>query len=665
LEIILSSRDEHYKRFLLFCLKLTLIITSLCAYKYVYNFRINQEASLKLFSLLLLAIWMMKSVNTGEISFKRTGLDLPLILFIILLLLSIIFSQSKVVSFQEWLLFFSYIILFYWFSIHIESQKDFNGFINLFFMIAFLVSAYALLQYYGMDPYLGDLGKISSTIGQKNWISNYLAMIFPILFAYFLLEEKAGKKMIFFLLLSVFYATLIICQSNAILISIFLTLLLAILIIVKFQILKIFSENKRWLILLFLVFFVTAALYSTKNPLNKSTITLPQVAASTFDKQNFNLNTRLLHWRTTIEMIKESPVFGLGIGSYKMNYLDYQARVLDKNPYYIEYSGKAGEAHNEYLQMWAEVGVVGLGIFLSFIFIFYYQFWKYFQQEKKIQKVIVAWGFILGINAFLIHSLLAFPLHVPALGSTFFVLLGLGTVYIHGFKLWEVKKPLKKLHFTSRVFLTGLILIVMLISMNILVIKPYVAELYYFAGMRHNVSHHYSKSLPIFQYAAELDPYNGRNLHALGVTYFHLQKIPEAIDALQRAKAYMADVNTFRILGTIYLQAGENERAEEELKRAIYLDPTYIQAYNELASLYVPQNEYEKAIEQWERAIELNVDFKEKYAFLYYIGMAYQQMGENESAQDYFLQALEEAPKNSPVLEDIKKALLSIDIKNQ
>jgi Tfp pilus assembly protein PilF len=127
----------------------------------------------------------------------------------------------------------------------------------------------------------------------------------------------------------------------------------------------------------------------------------------------------------------------------------------------------------------------------------------------------------------------------------------------------------------------------------------------------------------------------------------------------------MTDVNTFRILGTIYLQAGENERAEEELKRAIYLDPTYIQAYNELASLYVPQNEYEKAIEQWERAIELNVDFKEKYAFLYYIGMAYQQMGENESAQDYFLQALEEAPKNSPVLEDIKKALLSIDIKNQ
>jgi O-antigen ligase/cytochrome c-type biogenesis protein CcmH/NrfG len=660
-----AKRDEPYRKLVFFFLKLLLIVTSLCAYKYIYNFRINQEASLRLFTFLLLTIWLIKMVNTGKIIFKRTGLDLPLILYVLVLLVSISFSKSKMVSFQEWLLFFSYIILFYSVSIHIENQKDFNGFINLFFMISFLVSAYALLQYYGFDPYLSDLGKISSTIGQKNWISNYLAMIFPILFAYFLLEEKAGKKMIFFLLLSVFFATLIICQSNGILISIFLTLLLAIFIIVKFRILTIFIENKRWLILLFLVFFLIAALYSTKNPLNKSTITLPQVAASTFDKQNFNLNTRLLHWRATIEMIKESPVFGLGIGSYKLNYLDYQARVLDKNPHYIEYSGKASEAHNEYLQMWAEVGVIGLVIFLAIILIFYFQFWKYFRREKGIEKVIVAWGLILGINAFLMHSLLAFPLHVPALGSVFFVLLGLGTVYIHGFRLLEENRPLKKIHFAVRAFLTGVILIAMMFSMNILVIKPYLAEIYYFAGMRHNVSHHYSKSLPIFQYAAELDPYNGRNLHALGVTYFHLQKIPEAIDALQRAKVTMTDVNTFRILGTIYLQAGENERAEDELKRAIYLDPKNIQAYNELASLYIHQNEYEKAIDQWKKAMELNPDFAERYLFVYYIGMAYQQMGENESAQDYFLQALRETPENSPVLEDIKKELMKIDLNSQ
>jgi len=483
-----AKRDEPYRKLVFFFLKLLLIITSLFAYKYIYNFRINQEASLKLLTFLLLTIWLIKMVNTGKIIFRRTGLDLPLILYVLVLLVSISFSKSKMVSFQEWLLFFSYIILFYSVSIHIENQKDFNGFINLFFMISFLVSAYALLQYYGFDPYLSDLGKISSTIGQKNWISNYLAMIFPILFSYFLIEKKTIKKILFFFFLSVFYVTLIICQSNGILISIFLTLLLAILIIVKFRILTIFIENKRWLILLFLVFFLIAALYSTKNPLNKSTLTLPQVAVSTFDRQNYNLNTRLLHWRANLEMIKDQPIFGLGIGTFKMNYLEYQARVLDKNHHYIKYSGKASEAHNEYLQMWAEVGVIGLGVFLAIIFILYFQFWKYFRQEKEIQKVIVAWGLILGINAFLMHSLLAFPLHVPTLGSVFFSLLGLGTVYIHGFKLWEVKKPLKKFHFTSRMFLTGLILIVMLISMNILVIKPYVAEMYYFAGMRPDFS---------------------------------------------------------------------------------------------------------------------------------------------------------------------------------
>jgi len=77
----------------------------------------------------------------------------------------------------------------------------------------------------------------------------------------------------------------------------------------------------------------------------------------------------------------------------------------------------------------------------------------------------------------------------------------------------NIKNPLLKIVFTI------LILLLMIVAINCMVMKPYVAELYYFKGMRYNVDKNFTKSLPNFQYAVQLDPYNGRILHALGSTY--------------------------------------------------------------------------------------------------------------------------------------------------
>ena len=75
---------------------------------------------------------------------------------------------------------------------------------------------------------------------------------------------------------------------------------------------------------------------------------------STFDEKSPSINTRVLLWKNTLKMIQNSPLFGLGIGNFKMNYLDYQAEFLRDNPYYLKFWAHAREAHNEYLQMAAE-----------------------------------------------------------------------------------------------------------------------------------------------------------------------------------------------------------------------------------------------------------------------------------------------------------------------
>ena len=659
------ENDTFSKKTLLILLRLFLLFISLFVYRYVYNFRINQEMILRLIIIIFIIVWAIKLLSAEGITWNKNKLNLPIYFFIIILSFSLVISNSIRVSFEDYIIFISYIILYFIVVNVIIQKNEFDSFVKIFFLTSFLVSIYALIQYYGLDPYFTEINEIASTIGQKNWISNYLAIIFPVIFSYFLLQKERKNKLIYYLLLSVLYTTLLICQSRGIWISISLTLIFAIYIIVKFKLFEIFKKNKKWLIALSIIFLIITIIYSTDNPLNKSAITVPQRALSTFDEKDPSINTRLLIWRSTLDMIKDKPLLGSGIGTFKMNYLDYQADFLQKNPDYIKFSGKAAEAHNEYLQMGAELGIVGLGIFLSILFVFYSLTLKYLKSKHSNQDRIIIFGLLMGITSFLIHSLFTFPFHVPVLGSTFFILLGLAVVYIDGFGSNEVDmKNIIRIKINTNNSIKKIIIILMFIIgfflVGTLVFKPYFAEINYFKGIKYYEKGNYDNALKDFKYAVWLDNYNGRILHALGSTYYHLDIQDEAQKTLQRTKYYFNDRNIYRNLGLSYTQSGNYQKAEKEFRHAIYLDPKFTKAYIDLAYLYAEQKDYNKAIIEWNKILEIEPNFSEKYNVLYFIGLTYQKKEMPDEALEYFIQALQLAPEDSPVIEEIEEEISNI-----
>ena len=661
----LIEENNIYNNLVNIFLKLLLLFTPLFVNKYVYDFRVNQETCLKLFTLILITIWLIKMINIEKYSLKKTKLDLLLISFTLILILSLFISKNRAVSFQDFVMFLSYILIFFLIINNLNKKADFNSFIHLFFIIASLVSIYTIMQYYGFGPYLSDLHSLTSTIGQKNWISNYLGMIFPVVFSYFLLERTKKNKIIFFFLLSVLYTTLMICQSRGIWISISLTIILAIYIIIKFKFYEIFKRNKKWLTLLLITFLVITIIYSIDNPLNKSAITVPQRAMTTFDEQDPSINTRLLIWRTTLEMIKDKPILGSGIGTFKMNYLNYQAEFLKDNPYYVKYSGKAGEAHNEYLQIWAELGIIGLGLFLLIFYFFYKTIIDFYNNNKNVKEKIIALGLVMGIICFLIHSLFTYTLHVPALGITFFALMGLTVVYTRKINLPKTDsdnrlKEFKLKNKGIKIVLTIIVLVFMIWIINLIAVRPYIAEIQYFNGMRHNVDDNYKEALPCFEQAALLYPYNGRILHALGTTYYNLGILNKAEEVLQRTTRYRIDANTFYNLGLVYSQAGLFSKAEEEFKYAIYLMPKFTKAYYDLGYLYFTQGKYDDTIQQWNKILEIEPNFSNKYIVLNNLGIVYNKKEIPDMALEYFLQALQLVPEGDPIEEEIEEEINKI-----
>jgi len=656
---------NFYHKIIIIIFKILIISIPLYAYKYIYEFRINQIMILKLFTIIALTFWIIKIIITRKDIFIKEKINFFIILFILTISISLISIRnlSLFVGIRDYIIFISYFLIYFLILNNIVNRKEFDSLIILFFITSFIVSIYTLFHYYGFISYLKEFGPVISTIGQKNCTSNYLALIFPIMFSYFLLEKSKRKKIFYFVALSIVYATLMICQSRGIWISISLTSIFAIYIIFKFKIIKIFKENQKWLILLLLIFIVITIIYSTDNPLNKSAITVTERAMSTFDEKDPSINTRKLIWETTFNMIKDKPIFGSGIGTFKMNYLDYQARFLKDNPYYVKYYSNARESHNEYLQIGAELGIIGLGIFLLIFFIFSLMVIKYFKQEKNDRKKIIVFGLSLGFICFIIHSLFTFPLHVPALGSAFFIIVGLTIAYIKKNDPSCPEEKIKKskiINSKSKIIIIVIILFISCFIVFNFVIKPYIAELAYFKGMESTQENNYNRALQKFNYAIKYDCHNGRILHALGSTYYNLGIYDKAEINLKDSLNYSIDVKTFYNLGLVYFQTGFYKKAEEKFRHSIYLDPKFTKAYLKLAYLYATKKDYDKAIVEWNKILEIEPNFQEKYNVLYFIGLTYQKKQKPDKALEYFLQALQLVPEGSPIIEELEEEIYNI-----
>lgn len=661
------KNENIYQKSILLNLKLVILFTPLILNKYVDYFRANQQAWLKLLVLFGIGLYALKYLNKKEFTWKKNQLNLPIFIFILTMSFSLLKSYSLSISICDYLIFLAYFFLYFLIINNVINENHFYAFIRLFFITSFLIALYTILHYYGFIPYLKEYGPVISTIGQKNWISNYLALIFPLIFCYFLLEEIRKNKNIYYLLLSIIYAALMICQSRGIWISIVITILIGIPFVYKFKLFKIFQDNQKWLIILFITFSIITLIYSTDNPLNRSPITVTQRALSTFDQKDPSINTRILIWKNTLEMIKNNPWLGSGIGSFKLNYLNYQAGFLRNNPDYLKYWAHAGEAHNEYLQMAAELGIVGLGIFLSILFIFYSLIMKYLKEANDNRNKIIIFGLFMGITCFLIHSLFTFPLHVPALGSAFFIIVGLTVVYLRDFRFPEFNKHknenktvIKRQSSKLTILFTILILLIMIFIVDSIVIKPYLAEVYAYKGRENLALVSYNNALSNFEYAAKLNPYNGRILLNLGATYYNLGFFENAENTLKQSKKYYNDRNIYRNLGLCYMQLERVQEAEEEFKHAIYLDPKFTKAYFDLGLLYFQQEDYDGAIEQWEKILEIDPDFSDKYIILTDLGMVYKKKKMPDKALEYFLRALQLAPDDSPIIDDIEKEIYNI-----
>lgn len=122
------------------------------------------------------------------------------------------------------------------------------------------------------------------------------------------------------------------------------------------------------------------------------------------DTKEASAASRLVAWRTALNMIEQNPFFGVGLGNFYYNYVYYcpmEIRML------YGASLVPHVAHNSYLQMWAECGSFAFMIFMSVIGLTIYRLRRarrlnrrrdgptWIENYSQAMEVSI-WGYLLG-----------------------------------------------------------------------------------------------------------------------------------------------------------------------------------------------------------------------------------------------------------------------------
>lgn len=290
--------------------------------------------------------------------------------------------------------------------IYLAKQSKIN-FINILicftFIAVFMESLFINYLYYDSVIINGQLlerGNEFNGLGANINISSFsLAMKIPvILYAFFNYNSRLLKS-ISFVLISSSVLTILLLQSRGALLAIAFVLS-CVFIISLIQKNRKYIKYFLWVVVMVICSF---GIYQQFNQKNTSDMIVERFSTITDPGSDASVKERLNFYSTALESISQKPFLGIGIGNWKITSIKYSRDIISE--YRVPYF-----AHNDFLQVTAEIGIIG-----GILYVFFILYPVLISLFKTLENKIFDHYFLifLIISVYSIDSMLNFPMDRP------------------------------------------------------------------------------------------------------------------------------------------------------------------------------------------------------------------------------------------------------------
>ncbi len=329
-------------------------------------------------------------------------------------------------------------------------------------------------------------------------------------------------------------------------------------------------------------------------------------------------------WLMSLLMAKEKPLTGVGFGSWPYAYPFYQEEWFEKNPTTQIGLPKDGSytqrGHNDFLQLWAELGLPGLLIMLWLLFLY----GKIVVNLLRARRLKIA--ALVGIAATLgtlIRALFGFPYHEAAASCLF--LANLGYLSYHTMKKERVYS-LGWLDLPWKGFAVGgaclLVFTFVYHPIHRFIVGDFTRQLNTryksdavrasYQGDGEREQSYYDRAHEALKQSIDYLAEDGEALYELGKSSYYRGRskgdeelLREAIEQFEESKVNYSFYDQYNYLGKTYealWEMGKDpedlEKAEENYQRAVSIYPIFYEGWTQIITLLGKSGQIDACIER-------------------------------------------------------------------
>ncbi len=666
-----KSKSSEWDEGIFIVLMAMIILIPIVLYPYcVPVFAPIKDYSFQILAFFSLTLWMLKIISLNRLDRKISSLDKPVFLYLLIGCLSLIWSINLYHSILALPSFLAGPVLYFVIPRSIKSRKVINRLLFIIIIVGIIMGAYGILQYLGIDFkfWKGNVGRsqVMGLFGNVNYFAEYIILPLMLSLGLFFSKEKIFHRFFLLIALIIMGTTLLLTFTRGSYLAVGITI--PVILFLYHQSATGESQKKyyRKLIVYFLLLvMIASALVFIPHPFNKENMPLGKlknrvsITALTPGDSRDSVLRRIATWKFTWMMIEDRFILGSGLGTYGYHSLKYQADFFSQGQNRDIYPhGYAMQAHNEYLQIWSELGIIGLFCFIWILFVYYRTILIHFRKMKEKDKALPI-GLAGCVTVVLLDAVFGFPLQLAASLSLFWIFMGLTGAQINLANAAEKENKAqvqRKVDMGNRIItklpmaimirkiILSLLVVLMMVGVITLFIRPFVARIYWYHG---NHQRSYNEKIQMYEKGLQWNPWlgelyyniatilsnNGLNTPALeyyikaakyvdqhylpqNIAKIYLQKdsLEEAIPYLEKAIVYQPSrqdmVPLYISLGKTFLSLKQNQKAEQSFLSAISIDPGDVNAHYELAVAYLSQGKTELGKESLQKVIDLDPNSK-------------------------------------------------------
>lgn len=586
-------------------------------------------------------LWAATGWLKGSWKIRWPWIIIPFLAFVFASLMSLLNALNARVVIQSLVLVIFFFQLLLVIANVIRERKDVYLLLFAMLLSGFLASLYGLLQYLGVMP--GPFGgtglrEVISTLGNRNYLGGFLSyLMFPSVIL-ILAPRWRSIRIVSIVMLAFCFGMALLLRQTAVSVSLVGTMIALAIGWGIFRPVKPLRKNRIWLLILLAALAAIFLVAAPSSPLNS--VTGLSADDDSWIGRIWEINagkTRSWDWWVGWEMFVDSPVVGIGLGNYKLNFLTYKADFLSspRGEAYDFYIPRAAQAHNDYVQALAELGIAGALTIVGFIVLLVVSFWLRVHRTKdetlRLDLLLLACGVI----PVLIHALVSFPAHLPASSLVFITVIAIAFSRVYGDSGVRIQ-TLSKWPLRSSV----IAVIVFGLTVSVFAVSDLAANVLMTKGLQQLQMGNTRVAEALLSKSLRYDFAPRQTYYHLASAQLRLNKTDEAWANLEMCMTRYLDEGVYLTYANLAANRGELDKAQTAVDTLLAGNPVkeveqqarYIEAI-----ISIQQHNYEHAVQQLESLTQDHPSYETGFIAL---GDLYDAQGLTNSARSNFEQAL-------------------------